>query len=523
MERFRRHPHALRQPVTTRGKKSAPPMEHVYFLEAAMHGVAGSMNSMNSKNSDEGFFPGKRLPGTKYRVVRIIGEGGMAVAYECVKEPAGIRCVVKVLRRHLSADREQCVRFLREVSFLAELVHPHIVTVIDYDTLSTGAPFYAMELLTGKTLRAVLEEQGTLPPRVALKVMTQLLSALHCAHTHSTPLVHRDVKPDNVFIHTPRHGESTVKLLDFGVATVAHRATVMAGTWGYMAPEQLVNKAVSAQTDIYAAAVILFELLTGAPPFATNDLDLLSRATLGMSAPRLSEVLPWIPRSVDDVVASALDKEPANRPASAEEFAARLSELARDDLVPVQSGATLRGPYELAPRTDASLTAIVKAADASAPVVPSRKPDALPPSDRVESFPQPAGIPSRSRDVMALIAIALTCVVLGSFVAFVIVRRGHESPEPTLSALATDAPIPSLSPSEAPLPSKALSSSEAPAPPMSASAAPSSSASTKASSPAPSAREPSVATRPHPRVSPAVSPDAGAASPGRFASDLVGN
>ena len=199
-------------------------MEHVYFLEAAMHGVAGSMNSMNSKNSDEGFFPGKRLPGTKYRVVRIIGEGGMAVAYECVKEPAGIRCVVKVLRRHLSADREQCVRFLREVSFLAELVHPHIVTVIDYDTLSTGAPFYAMELLTGKTLRAVLEEQGTLPPRVALKVMTQLLSALHCAHTHSTPLVHRDVKPDNVFIHTPRHGESTVKLLDFGVATVAHRA-----------------------------------------------------------------------------------------------------------------------------------------------------------------------------------------------------------------------------------------------------------------------------------------------------------
>jgi serine/threonine-protein kinase len=455
----------------------------------------GAMQGAASSVSDEGFAPGQRLPGTKYKVARILGEGGMGVVYECVKEP-GIRCAVKVLRGYLSGDAEHRERFLREVRLLAELSHPNIVRVFDYDVLSTGAPFFAMELLAGKPLSALLAEQRVLPPRVALKIMTQLLSALHCAHTHSTPFVHRDVKPDNIFLHTPPNGESSVKLLDFSIATFANRATMMAGTWGYMAPEQLLNQPVSEKTDLYAAAVVLFEMLTGAPPFATRDLDLLSRATLGTPAPRLTEAAPWVPASVADAVAAALEKDPAKRPANAKELADRLSDLARDDLTPVQSGVTVRDGSAMSPRSDASLTVLVSAStpNANGAAAPRGSGEQHVPSRDHASRHQLAPAPSRYRDFI-VVAVIIGLLGGGAISSFLIWKRATERYDDLRAAppLASSSVVVAAAPASETPPPPSIEPPPAPAP------------SAKPKPPPPSAR---------PKPS---------AESGRFVPDLVGN
>jgi len=296
-------------------------------------------------NADS-FSSGEFLPGTKYRIVRPLGEGAMGVVWQCLKEP-GIRCVVKVMRRHLARDLDQRRRFLAEVRVLAELRHPNIVRVLDYDTLADGTPFFAMELLTGKTLETVLRERGALPPRVAYAIVSQLLAALQAAHTHATPIVHRDVKPANIFIDVPPDGEPQVKLLDFGVATIALRETVMAGTYGYMSPEQLRSAPVTAQTDVYAAAAVLFEMLVGEGPFdvfAQGGAEAVARATLSAPAPRMSRYVKWIPATVDDAVADALEKDPERRPKSAHDFRERLVELDRDDLPYVEPRSSSAKP-----------------------------------------------------------------------------------------------------------------------------------------------------------------------------------
>ncbi|MBX3230591.1 MAG: serine/threonine protein kinase [Labilithrix sp.] len=397
----------------------------------------------------EGFAPNQRLPGTKYVIVRVVGEGAMGVVYECIKHP-GIRCVVKVMRSYLTKDADQLRRFRSEVRALAELDHPNIVRVFDYDVLADGTPFFAMELLHGRSLREVLAERNTLPPRVAAKIIRQLLSALDCAHLHTPPLVHRDVKPDNVFLHSPKNDESTVKLLDFGVATVSLRNTSMAGTWGYMAPEQLLGQPVTARTDVYAAAVLLFEMLAGKLPFHTNDLDAMAQATLHAVPPRLSELLPWVPRAVDDAVASALEKDPARRPPSAAAFARELAELDRDDLDASNASLALGGVVPLNARTEASLTAIVKAVEVGAPE-PSAAHDRAPrePSAPFSSSVLPRTVWFRKSTTAAIVAGSV--IGLGGaalIVAFV--------PRPAPATRTSAAPSPSPSPSLAPEPPSAL-------------------------------------------------------------------
>ncbi|MEA2752705.1 MAG: eukaryotic-like serine/threonine-protein kinase, partial [Myxococcales bacterium] len=193
---------------------------------------------MGAKAPD--FKDGQMLPGTKYRIVRQIGAGGMGVVYQVVKPPE-IQGVLKLMSSDLTEHEEFRTRFLDEVRVLAQLDHPNIVKVFDYDKLPDGTPFYVMELLHGRTVRDVLATMGTLPPRVAFEVTRQLCEALHCAHTHDIPVVHRDIKPENIFLHAPRHGEPQVKLIDFGVIAVADRAHdgAFVGTWKYAAPEQI--------------------------------------------------------------------------------------------------------------------------------------------------------------------------------------------------------------------------------------------------------------------------------------------
>lgn len=272
---------------------------------------------------------GSRLFGTKYELVRKLGEGGMGIVYQVVKPPR-IQGVMKRMNPELAKHGEFVKMFLDEVSVLAQLEHPNIVRVYDFDRGDDGVPFYVMELLVGQNLRDVLDAKGVLPPHVAYEIARQLLIALHCAHTHEVAVVHRDVKPENIFLHTPKHGPPVVKLIDFGVVAFLDDkgSGHFSGTIRYAAPEQLQAKRATPKSDIYAAALVLYEMIAGASPFehrAHTDKAMVA-AHLSEAPPHLADVAPWVPRPVCDLVMSALDKSPEKRPDAAQ-FCERLAAL----------------------------------------------------------------------------------------------------------------------------------------------------------------------------------------------------
>jgi serine/threonine-protein kinase len=332
------------------------------------------------------FKPGETLPGTKYRVVKQIGAGGMGVVYQVVKPPE-IQGVLKLMSTDLTSVPELRTRFLDEVRVLAQLDHPNIVKVFDYDTLPDKTPFYVMELLHGRTVRDVLATMGTLPPRVAFEVTRQLCEALHCAHTHDIPVVHRDIKPENIFLHAPRHGEPVVKLIDFGVVAVADREHdgTFVGTWKYAAPEQIRGERATPATDLYAVGLVLYEMLCGIGPFEHLESGtLVSQAHLKEIPAPVSKFAPWVPPSIVELIASALAKEPRQRPRDAYAFAERLYELewANDGKDP--NDHTAEGP----------LSRILSTASGAKP---SSKNMALaPPRDRLGNVPI-IGVPVEAR------------------------------------------------------------------------------------------------------------------------------
>ena len=192
---------------------------------------------------------------------------------------------------------------------------PNIVRVFDYDALPDGTPFYVMELLSGRTVRDAIFTMGRVPPRVAYEITRQLLEALQAAHTHEVPVIHRDIKPENIFLHAPRHGEPVVKLIDFGVSAVADRKHEegFVGTWSYAAPEQIRGERPTPATDLYAAGLVLYEMLCGFGPFDhLTDWQTISKAQLLDVPPPVSRFAPWVPASIVELVAAALEKDPAN-------------------------------------------------------------------------------------------------------------------------------------------------------------------------------------------------------------------
>ena len=273
--------------------------------------------------------PGQMIPGTKYRVVKQIGAGGMGIVYQVVKPPE-IQGVLKLMSSELTEHEEFRTRFLDEVRVLAQIDHPNIVKVFDYDKLPDGTPFYVMELLHGRTVRDVLATMGTLPPRVAFEVTRQLCEALHCAHTHDIPVIHRDIKPENIFLHAPRHGEPVVKLINFGVVAVADRQHdgAFVGTWKYAAPEQIRGERATPATDLYAVGLVLYEMLCGIGPFEHLESgSLVSQAHLREIPAPVSKFAPWVPPSIVELITAALAKDPRQRPRDAYVFAERLFEL----------------------------------------------------------------------------------------------------------------------------------------------------------------------------------------------------
>jgi beta-lactam-binding protein with PASTA domain/predicted Ser/Thr protein kinase len=262
--------------------------------------------------------------GERYEIGGVLGRGGMAEVHRGRDLRLGREVAVKVLRSDLARDPSFQVRFRREAQASASLNHPAIVAVYDTgeDRTTTGAtPYIVMEYIEGETLRDVLRREGRLEPDRAMSLTADICAALDFSHRNG--IVHRDVKPGNVMI-TP---QGTVKVMDFGIAravsdsaaTMTSTAAVI-GTAQYLSPEQARGEGVDARSDVYSAGCLLYELVTGAPPF-TGDSPVAVAYQHVREDPRTpSSINPGVPPELDAILLKAMSKNPANRYQSAAEM-----------------------------------------------------------------------------------------------------------------------------------------------------------------------------------------------------------
>jgi serine/threonine-protein kinase len=310
-----------------------------------------------------------RLLDGRYTVHHRLARGGMASVYLATDNRLDRRVAVKVMHPGLADDPDFVARFNREARAAAALNHPDIVAVYDQGT-DDGHPFLVMEYVPGSTLRQVLRERGRLSPAEALAVMDHVLAALGAAHVAG--LVHRDVKPENVLV-TP---DARVKVADFGLARAAAGATMTAatgpliGTAAYLAPEQVRDGSSDARSDVYAAGVMLFELLTGSPPFDGDSAVSVAYRHVNEDVPEPSARAGGIPSELDALVLAATARDPFERPIDARALHTSLMAV-RDRLglhaaVPTAAGAPAP-PHDtlVVDRTEAAATAFAATAIAA--------------------------------------------------------------------------------------------------------------------------------------------------------------
>jgi serine/threonine-protein kinase len=289
---------------------------------------------------------GRKLDG-RYEVLERLGEGGAGVVYRGRQAHLGRFVAIKVLHQHTASSTEWRRRFQREAIALSVLAHPNVVPVTDFG-VDHGVPFLVMELLEGQTLGALIQE-GPLPLWRALEIARQTLRVL--AFSHMKGVVHRDLKPNNVFLQALPEQADHVRLLDFGVAQFVEgsssrapvdltRAGVMIGTPAYMSPEQVKGAPTDARTDVYAAGLLLFELLAGRRPFVADSPAGYLGAHLTAPVPSLAKLRPRLARAsfFQAVVEQAMAKNPAER---FEDASAML--VALDDVVAGLPAAVVSG------------------------------------------------------------------------------------------------------------------------------------------------------------------------------------
>jgi eukaryotic-like serine/threonine-protein kinase len=283
---------------------------------------------VDDDRSEAEYEDGHVVPGTSYRVVQLLGAGGMGQVYEVEHVEIGRRYVLKTLLSTLALRQDLIARMRNEWRALGRLQHPNIVDVVHAGTTATAIPFYVMELLDGETLRERLLRERRLAIPEALRIAREVLFGLEAAH--QIGVIHRDIKPANVFLTR----DGGVKVLDFGIAKVrlegAPKITAQGlaiGTPRYMSPEQAMGGKSDARSDLYAVGLLLFEMISGDGPFhESTDSAAQMLAHVNRPPPPLSQ-RAVVPKELEAVVACSLSKDPAKRPPSAREMALRLEAL----------------------------------------------------------------------------------------------------------------------------------------------------------------------------------------------------
>ncbi|MER6914437.1 serine/threonine-protein kinase [Streptomyces sp. NPDC000594] len=295
---------------------------------------------------------GRRIAG--YRVEAEIGRGGMAVVYRALDLRLDRTVALKLLAPELARNDTFRKRFTHESRVAAAIDHPHIVPVFEAGE-TEGLLYIAMRYVPGQDLRALLNRRGPLPMAQAGRIAAQVASALDAAHAHD--LVHRDVKPGNILVAegTDSDHPEHVYLTDFGLTKKSLSLTgfttvgQFVGTLDYVAPEQISGQPVDGRCDVYGFACVVYETLTGAPPFERDDDMALLWAHQFDAPPALSTVRPDLPTAVDAVLAKALAKAPEDRYDTCGHFVTALREAADGGPapapvpVPVPAGGTVPG------------------------------------------------------------------------------------------------------------------------------------------------------------------------------------
>ncbi len=368
---------------------------------------------------------------SRYELGEILGFGGMSEVHLARDNRLDRDVAIKVLRADLARDPTFYLRFRREAQNAAALNHPAIVAVYDTGEAETDAgplPFIVMEYVDGNTLRDIVRADGPMTPRHAMEVIADVCAALDFSHRNG--IVHRDVKPANVMINNA----GAVKVMDFGIArAIADSSSPMTqtaaviGTAQYLSPEQARGEQVDARSDVYSLGCVLFEVLTGEPPFKGDSPVAVAYQHVREDPQLPSSVNSAIPRELDSIILKAMAKNPANRYQSAADM--------RTDLVRVLGGQRPSAPTVM---NDEDRTTILGSMDSREPQYRS--------DDADRPAPQPSAgrgeeNPSKRRGLrIAVIALAAV-VVVGIVTAFLLSLGSDSSPErvaiPTVANLTT--------------------------------------------------------------------------------------
>lgn len=387
-------------------------------------------------------------PFGRYRLVELLGRGGMGDVWRAYDAVTDRVVAVKVLPAHLANDQTFQERFRREARAAAGLNNPHVVPIHDFGEID-GRLFVDMRLIEGEDLGTLLAA-GPLSPQRAVKIIEQIALALFAAHRIG--LVHRDVKPSNILVTE----DDFAYLIDFGIARAAGEAGLTdtgaaVGTWAYMAPERFSTGAADARADVYALTCVLYEALTGQSPFPGKTLEQIATAHLLQPPPRPSTLRPQVPKAMDQVITTGMAKEPDRRYTSTKDLAAAAlaasgAEQDRTQLAPRSSsmqqteqlkppGPTLAarpaGPTEALRPPDETLAAPTQH---RAPVAQGVIGPPSPPAS-----PGPPASSGRRRNIL-LASAAAALVVVVAVVATMMFTGGSESPPSGTAAAPSEPP-----------------------------------------------------------------------------------
>jgi len=389
----------------------------------------------------------------KYRVDRVVAEGGLGIVLAATHVQIGQRVAIKYLKPSAAAQKAVVDRFLREAQLASQIRSDHVVRVHDVGTLEDGGPYIVMEYLEGVDLGRVLEG-GPLLVRTAIDYVLQACDAL--AEAHAVGIVHRDLKPGNLFLAKRAAGSSIVKIIDFGISKMAPSRSP-SGTWEhvttageifgtpvYMSPEQLRSAtSVDQRADVWALGIVLHELLTGTMPFGGASVPQLCTSILSDPPVRLTSGRPDAPPELEAVILRCLEKDRDRRYRNVAELAQELAPFA---------------PETATARVEHIKRVIVEGGSSVRPPSPSRVSLDLMAVAQGSAPPQATGRPRWSR-AMILATAASMAVAVALGLSLILASKGSGSPRGTGSASASTTATTAATP-----PIAAASASEAPAP-----------------------------------------------------------
>ncbi|QLL09737.1 serine/threonine-protein kinase PknH/PknJ [Mycobacterium vicinigordonae] len=382
-----------------------------------------------------------------YQLGRLLGRGGMGEVYEAHDTVKDRTVALKLMSQELNSDDTFRRRMQREAHTAGRLQEPHIVPIHDFGEID-GQLYIDMRFIEGEDLSSLLERSGALPPARAVAIITQVAAALDAAHRAG--VIHRDIKPENILIT----GDDFAYLVDFGIAAAATdqqltKTGTAVGSWRYMAPERFADDETTYRSDIYGLACVLYECLTGAPPYQTQNLSALMAAHMMQPVPRPSHSRQDVPTAFDRVIDRGMAKNPADRFPTAGELARAAKEALsapdRDRAATIIEHTQHHAPPPSGPVTQPHWTPPVSHPTYAAP--PPQGPAHPPPQWRA------APPPRRNRWLLPAAALVVVLIVAGVGIWLMTGSRDAErtAPGTTTSATASSAAVTTASPTAAPL------------------------------------------------------------------------